>query len=222
MRLKVALFLVLAATVLLAAPALAGGRLVFAGLRMDPTDEDARRYSRPGWGAGVEAVAPLPISGNMVAGVFGFDFVNLMTRTVKFREPSTGLRIEQQTHQDYMRLYTGGQLGSHSRGFLRPYVGVNVALVLYGISTDVVVPDDSDRENEIRQSLRDEYEAAFGWDANAGLDLNFNVVSVDVGVRALHAYGLPQQLGADAVTIQPGYVEYKVGVGVPFSAFTGR
>jgi hypothetical protein len=207
----------LACTLLLAVPAFADGKLVFAGLRMDPTDADARRYSRPGWGLAVEAVAPLPIPARLVAGVVGFDFVNLMSKTVKFRDPLTGLRVEQQTSQDYMRFYLGGQVGSHSRGFLRPYVGANVAAVVYGISTDVVVPDDQSRENEIRQNLRDKSEAAFGWDANAGLDLNFNRVTVDVGVRALHSYGLPQQLGGDAVSIQPGYVEYRIGVGIPFS-----
>jgi len=55
-----------------------------------------------------------------------------------------------------------------------------------------VVPDDRDRENEIRQNLRDENEFAFGWDANAGVDVNFcDRWSVEAGVRWLHQYGLP-------------------------------
>ena len=213
-------FLPVIAATLFAAPAFAEGRIVVAGLRMDPTDADARNYSRPGWGGMVEVVAPLPVPARVVAGVFGVDIVNLMSKTVKFREASTGLRIEQQTSQNYMRVYLGGQLGSHSRGLLRPYAGADVAVVLYDISTDVVVPDDRNRENEIRQNLRDENRAAFGWDANAGIDFNFDRFSIDAGVRVLHSYGVPQQLGAGAVTIQPGYVQYKLGVGVPFHALT--
>ena len=207
---------VLAAMVLFAAPAFADGKLLFAGVRMDPTDADARNYSRPGWGGSVELVAPLPIPEKLVAGVFGLDFVNLLSKTHKFRDPLTGLRVEQQTEQHYVRVFAGGQFGSHSRGLLRPYAGANVAAVFYGISTDVVVPDDNIRENEIRQNLRDENEAAFGWDANVGIDFNFNdAFSIDAGVRVLHSYGVPQQLGADAVTIQPSYVMYKVGVAIP-------
>jgi hypothetical protein len=203
------LFPALAALLLFAVPAFADGRLVFAGLRMDPTDQDARQYSRPGWGGMVEVVAPLPLQGHVLAGVFGLDLVNLMSKTIKFRDPTTGLRVEQQTSQNYARVYLGGQFGSHSRGFLRPYAGV-------------VVPDDVTRENEIRQNIRDENHAAFGWDANAGLDINFNHLSIDMGVRALHSYGVPQDLGADAVTIQPSYLQYKLGFAIPFSAFNQR
>jgi opacity protein-like surface antigen len=202
---------------LAALPALAAGKVGIYGLGMDPLDVDARQYSRPGLGLGAEVVAPVPLLGKLVAGVGGFEWVNLMSKTKKFQDPLTGLRVEQQTSQDYFRLFAGGQLGSHSAGFLRPYAGVNVAAVLYGISTDVVVPNSSDRQNEIRQNLRSVHEFSFGWDANAGVDLNFrNRWSIDAGVRLLHSYGVPQQLGADALTIEPSYVLYKVGVGIAF------
>jgi opacity protein-like surface antigen len=207
---------VFATVALFAMPASAGGRVVISGLRMDPSDVDARNFSRPGWGGGAELVAPLPVPGRLLAGVFGVDVVNLLSQTVKFQDPLTSLRVEQQTEQHYARVFLGAQFGSHSRGFLRPYVGANVAAVFYGMSTTVVVPDSYDRQNDIRQTLRDRNQVAFGWDANAGLDLNFrDHLSVDMGVRALHAYGVPQQLGADAVKIQPGYVEYKLGIGIP-------
>lgn len=196
-----------------AAPATAGPKLELYGVRMVPTDVDARQYSRPGWGAGVQAVAPLPGTATLLAGVLGVEIVNLLSTTKEFQDPLTGLRVEQQTSQNYGRLFVGTQVGSHGGGFLRPYGGVNVALVYYGIGTDVVVPDDSDRQNEIRQSLGSRDEVAFGWDANAGVDLNFRERwGIDVGVRWLHAYGVPQQLGDGAVTIQPGYVQAKVGV----------
>ncbi len=209
------------AVALFAVPAFAEGRIVLDGLRMDPSDVDARRFSKPAWGGGIELVAPLPMAQQIVAGVFGVDYANLLSKTVKFQDPTTLLRVEQQTEQHYVRLYLGGQFGPHSTGFLRPYAGANLALVLYGISTDVVVPDSRDRENEIRQNLRDEEEAAFGWDVNAGLDLRITRhFSLDGGVRWLHAYGVPQQLGAGAVTIQPSYLQYKVGVAIPLRTFT--
>ncbi len=211
----------LAALLLFAVPAFADARLVLDGVRMDPSDVDARRFARPGWGGSLELVAPLPSTQQLVAGVFGLDFVNLLSRTVKFQDAVTLLRVEQQTEQHYARLYAGGQFGSHSHGLLRPYAGANLALVLYGISTDVVVPDSHDRENEIRQNLRDEEKAAFGWDVNAGLDVRpSRHFSLDAGVRWLHAYGVPQQLGDGAITIQPSYFQYKVGVAIPLGAFT--
>ena len=146
-----------------------------------------------------------------------------MSNTKKFNDPLTGLRVEQQTSRSCMRLYVGGQLGVHGSGVLRPYAGADVAAVLYGISTNVVVPDDTDRRNEIRQNLRAKDATAFGRDADAGIDLNFgDRFSIDAGVRALHAYGVPQQLGAGAVSIQPGYVEHKVGIGIPLRAFPSR
>lgn len=197
----------------LAGPALAGAKLEVYGLRMVPTDVDSRQYSRPGWGGGVQGVVPMPGTATLLAGVIGVEVVNLLASTTEFRDPLTGLRVEQQTSQNYGRLFLGTQLGAHGSGMLRPYGGVNVALVWYGIGTDVVVPDDYDRQNEIRQSLRRRDEVAFGWDANAGVDVNFgDRWGIDVGARWLHAYGVPQQLGAGAVTIQPGYAQIKVGV----------
>lgn len=196
-----------------ARPALAGEKIEIYGLRMVPTNVDARQYSRPGWGLGAQGVLPLPGTATLLAAVGGVEIVNLLSTTKEFQDPLTGLRVEQQTSQSYGRLFAGGQLGSHSSGALRPYAGLNVALVWYGISTDVVVPDDYDREREIRQNLGSRNEVAFGWDANAGVDVNFSDRwGLDFGVRWLHAYGVPQQLGDGAVTIEPGYVQAKVGV----------
>ena len=196
-----------------AGPARAGAKIELYGLRMVPTDVDSRQYSRPGWGGGVQGVAPIPGSATMLAGVVGVEVVNLLSTTKVFQDPLTALRVEQQTSQNYGRLFVGAQMGAHGSGLLRPYGGVNVAAVWYGIGTDVVVPDDYDRENEIRQNLRRRDEVAFGWDANAGVDLNFgDRWGIDVGARWLHTYGVPQQLGDGAVTIEPGYVQLKVGV----------
>jgi opacity protein-like surface antigen len=196
-------------------PALAGGKAELYLLRMVPTDVDSRQYSRPGWGAGLQAVVPMPGTATLLAAVGGLEVVNLLSSTKHFQDPLTGLRVDQETSQNYGRLFVGARFGSHSGGTLRPYGGLNIAGVWYGISTDAVVPDDSNRENEIRQNLGSRNEVAFGWDANAGLDVNFrDRWSIDIGARWLHSYGVPQQLGAGAVTVEPGYVQYKLGLGV--------
>lgn len=200
----------------LAAPtARADGKVELYGIHMIPSDADARDYSRPGWGAGLQAVVPLPGTANLFAGVVGLEVVNLLSHTKRFEDPLTGLRVEQQTSQNYGRFFLGGRVGAHGSGALRPYAGLSIAGIWYGISTDVVVPDDYNRQSEIRQSLRDQNEFAFGWDANAGVDVNFrDRWSLDFGARWLHAYGVPQQLGDGAVTIQPGYLQFKLGLGI--------
>jgi hypothetical protein len=42
-------------------------------------------------------------------------------------------------------------------------------------------------------------------------------VGLDGGLRFLKQYGLPQQLGAGAVTIQPSYFQYRAGVSIPIT-----
>jgi len=213
MRTRITLCLVLATLAALASNAQAYGKLELYGLVMDPSDRDGKTYSGSGLGGGIEAVAPLPGLYNLFAIVGGLEVVNLLSNTTALVDQTTGLRVEQRTSQNYGRLFLGTQFGSHSSGFLRPYAGLNIAGIWYGISTDVVVPNDANRENEIRQSLRDENRVAFGWDANLGMDFNFrDRWSIDTGVRFLKAYGVPQQFGAGAVTVSPAYAQYKLGI----------
>ena len=76
-------------------------------------------------------------------------------------------------------------------------------LTVYGISTDVVVPDDRDREREIRQNLRREYKAAFGYDFTVGVDWNLlDRFPIETGVRYLKSFNVPQQLGEGSVRIE--------------------
>jgi hypothetical protein len=187
------------------------------GIRMEPTGEDAKDFSRAGWGAGIHLVVPVPQVANAVAGTIGFEYVNLLEETVEFRDPVTGLRVEQQTSQSYSRLYLGPEVGGHGSGFLRPYAGVNLAAIFYGISTDVVVPDDQNREKEIRQNLESRNRVAFGYDVTLGSDLNFGRFLVEGGVKFTKSFNVPQQLGAGAVTIHPGYFQIYLGVGANLS-----
>jgi opacity protein-like surface antigen len=184
-------------------------------VRMDPAGLDASHFSRLGYGGGLEMVVPLPGTYRLVAGIVGFEVVNLLSQTAKFRDPTTGLKIEQHTTQNYVRLFTGGQLGVHSSGFLRPYIGANVAAAWYGIGSEYVIPDDYDHEKDIHQQISSKGHVVFGWDASMGVDFNFvDRASLDLGVRYLHSYGVPQQLGEGAITIQPGYMQYRLGVGI--------
>ena len=184
------------------------------GIHMDPSGQDAKDFSRASFGGGLHVSFPVPHLGDLIAGSAGIELVSMLDETHEFQDPQTGLRVEQQTNQDYFRLYLGPVIGPRGHGFFRPHVGAHVAFVNYGISTDVVVPDDTNRENEIRQSLRSEHRPTVGYDLNAGADLNFGKWFVEGGTRFSKSFNVPQQLGDGAVTIHPGYIQIYVGVGV--------
>jgi hypothetical protein len=194
-----------------------GGKIGIYGIRMVPDGIDAEKYSRAGWGVGFHIVAPVPQLGNLFAGVGGIEFVNLLSSTSEFIDDNTGLRIEQQTSQHYIRIILGAQAGGHGSGFIRPHAGINLAFINYGISTDVVVPDDIDRENEIRQNLNSEDHWVVGYGITFGIDLNFsNTVAVDGGVRFLKSFAVPQQLGEGSVEVHPQYFQVYLGIGLSF------
>jgi len=195
----------------------AGGKVGIYGIHMVPRGDDAKNFSRPGYGLGIHLIAPLPQLLNFVAGMAGFEGINLLSETTIFRDQLTGLRVEQQTSQDYFRLFIGGQVGGHGKGFIRPHAGINLALIFYGINTDVVIPDDINREKEIRQNLQEENHAVFGYDITLGIDLNFwNKWNLDGGVRYLKSFSLPQQLGEDSQKVHPEYFQIYFGVGISF------
>jgi hypothetical protein len=197
---------------LLATPALAAKPR--AGLyvnRLDPSDREARDFARPGWGGGLDLSWPIDGTAGMLSAIGGVEASSLLSSVKEFRDSQTGLRVEQHTDQFYGRLFVGGELGPHGNGFLEPYANVAVALVFYGINTHVVIPDDFDRENSINQLLSEQNEAAFGWSAGTGVHLNFGRWGIDGGVRFLKQYGVPQQLGDGAVTIEPAYIQTRLG-----------
>jgi opacity protein-like surface antigen len=190
-------------------------KVEFYMLRMDPKGPDATRFSRWGFGGGVEAVVTLPGTYRLAAGTVGFEVVNLLSHTEKFQDPTTGLRIEQHTTQNYARFFMGGQFGVHTPGFFRPYVGANLAAVWYGIGSEYVIPDDFDHSKDAHQQIDSKGHVVFGWDASAGVDFNFfDRLSLDLGARYLHSYAVPQQLGEGAITIEPAYVQYRAGIGI--------
>jgi len=150
----------------------AGFRASAYGIHMDPSGRDAKDFSRASYGGGLHASMTLPGLGRIVSGGIGLEIVGMLSETHEFQDPKTLLRVEQQTSQDYFRLFLGPEFGPTGSGFFRPHVGAHVAFVNYGISTDVVVPDDAVRETEIRQNLRSENRPVFGYDFDAGANLS--------------------------------------------------
>ena len=192
-------------------------RATFYVLRMDPADANARDFAKPGWGGGADVSLPLPGTGGLLAVVGGVEAASLLSKVKNFQDQLTGLRVEQHTNQSYGRLFVGGELGPHGNGSLKPYANLAIAMVFYGISTNVVVPDDINRQYSINQLLSEQNEVAFGWSAGTGMNLDFGRWGIDGGVRYLKQYGVPQQLGDGAVTIQPSYLQYRLGVSLAIS-----
>ena len=207
------MFLLLAALVMVPSAARAQINVTLQGIHMDPSGKDAKNFSAPAFGGGLRVRFPVPHLGNFVAGSAGFELVTLHSETHEFQDSRTGFRVQQETNQDYLRIYLGPEIGPRGSGFFRPHVGAHLAFVNYGISTDVVVPDDNDRENEIRQSLRSEHRPTVGYDLTAGADLNFGKWYIEGGTLFSKSFNVPQQLGDGAVTIHPGYLQIYVGVG---------
>ena len=197
--------------------AIAGGKAGVYGIYMVPRGEDAENYSRPGWGFGLHIVVPVPQLANILAGTAGLEFINLLDKTVQFRDRTTGLLIDQNTNQNYFRLYLGAQVGGHGNGFFRPHAGMNIAMVVYGISTDLIVTDSYTGE-EIVQNVGKESHVVAGYDITLGIDLNFsNKFAIDGGVRYLKSFSVPQQLGENSEKIHPQYFQIYLGVGLGFN-----
>jgi len=199
----------------------AGGKVGIYGIYMVPKGVDAENFSRPGFGFGLRAVIPVPQLANILAGTIGFEVINLLNKTVRFRDRTIGLLVDQETSQDYYRLFIGAQVGGHGNGFLRPHAGINIALVYYNISTELVVGDDWTGE-EIVQSVSDEGSVVAGYDITLGIDLNFsNKLAVDGGVRYLQSFSVPQQLGEGSEKIHPQYFQIYLGIGASFDMIKG-
>ncbi len=197
--------------------AIAGGKVGIYGIYMVPRGEDAKNFSEPGLGLGLHIVVPVPQLANILAGTAGFEFINLLNKTIELRDRNTGLLVEQETNQGYFRLFIGAQVGGHGNAFFRPHAGMNIALVVYNISTDLVVADSWTGE-EIRQNVSDESHTVAGYDITLGIDLNFsNEFAIDGGIRYVKSFAVPQQLGEGSVKIYPQYFQVYLGIGLGLS-----
>ncbi len=197
--------------------AIAGGKVGIYGIYMVPKGEDAENFSRAGFGFGLHVVVPVPQLANILAGTAGFEYTNLLAETIELRDRTTGLMVDQNTNQNYFRLYIGAQVGGHGNAFFRPHAGMNIALVVYSISTDNVVYDSWTGE-EIRQNVSSESHVVAGYDITLGIDLNFsNEFAIDGGIRYVKSFSVPQQLGEGSEKIHPQYFQVYLGIGLGLS-----
>ena len=79
----------------------------------------------------------------------------MLGQTTEYRDVQTGLRIDSRPTRTMPGSSSAGGSGRTGRHSCAP-TSVPTLLVVYDISLDVVVPDDPDRENEIRQNLKSE------------------------------------------------------------------
>ena len=203
----------------------AAGKVYVYGTSMEPTDRDAERFSRSSWGGGIGAVFPAPAVHNLAALSTGLELTNMMSQSTMVYDPVIRLQLEQRTNQTYGRFYLGGLIGPHGPAFFRPHVGANVALVWYGISTDIDIPNpsSSDPDAVITRNLESNFKGAFGYDLNAGLDLNIaNKFPIELGMRHVQSFNIPQPLGAGSVTVSPTYFQIYFGIGVSLEVLMNK
>lgn len=186
-------------------------------VRMQPNGQEAERFSRSAWGGGLALVLPVPQVQRLIAGVGGMEFINLLSQESEIPSGFPGVEAVQHTDQFYARFYLGTRLGPHGRGFLRPFVGGNLALVVYTIGTNLVLTNqDHPDEEQIRRDLGSETKSVFGYDLNGGVDLNVHRrVSIEGGFRYLKSFDVPQQLGEGSVRVEPEYLQIFFGVAIP-------
>jgi opacity protein-like surface antigen len=199
------------------APASADGKVSLYASRMEPATVDAERFSRTSWGGGIDVVLPFSETRNFTAFTAGLEITSMLGHSTDIYDPIIRENITQSTSQTYGRFFMGGRLGPHGPGFFRPHVGANLAVVWYGIGTTLEIPNAADPANPIFKTIDSNYKTAFGYDVNAGIDLNMaNKFPIEVGMRYLKSYNVPQQLGEGSVSISPSYYQVYFGIGFGF------
>jgi len=203
------------------AAAVVPGRVGLHALRLMPRG-DSDDYSDASWGGGLEVIVPLSATGNLVAVDFVGAIVNFESETIIRVDPSSLLRTEQSNSQNLARFGTGLRLGPHGHGLFQPFVGVHGYLVAHAIRSTLLIPDDFDETHSVQQDLGSESDWGVGWDATAGLHLNFgNRFGAYGGVSYFRSAGLDRPLGEDEVTVDPEYTDVYAGLSVSFGSFGG-
>jgi len=185
--------------------AFGGGKIGINFIYMAPYGSASTDFSDPGIGIGFQAVLPVSPIDRICSFTLGAEVVNLRMRSMDFND------YEQKTTQDYFRFIAGFQIGGYGEEFLRPHGGLNIAIVRYSISTDIIYSDNS------RESVSEEGKTIVGCDMTFGVDLNFhNQWNLDFGARYVKSFGLIQQLGTGLVKVHPEYFQLYLGAGLSF------
>ena len=187
-------------------------RVSLYAMRIDPGAPVRQGAFNSGYGGGTDVSWPIPRSQGLLALVGGGEVSSLYSGVRSVVDTASGERAEHHMDQLYGRLFVGGELGPHGDGTLEPYANLALSMIMYGYFDDVqITAGDASRELLVSQ-----HELGVGWSAGAGVNLNFDRFGVTGGVRYLREFGAPRQLGNGAVVIQPAYMQYRVGLTVPF------
>jgi opacity protein-like surface antigen len=210
---------------LLAGNSLADGKFSFYGARLIPDYNDADGLNKSRWGGGLAVVAPIKREHKFLAVNIGMEYFNFYKETIKFSDPSYG-SVNIQTNQGYYRFYMGGRIGRNGNGLFHPFIGSNIALIVYYMDTDFVdyITGEYGRMKEIRQNIDSQTETVFGYDLNLGAELKLarNFI-LESGMRYLHSFNVPVQLDdARAITVQPSYLQFYISAGASFHTHQDR
>lgn len=206
---------------LLALPAGAASpppRVSLYAMRMDAGAPLQRGVLNSGYGGGADVSWPVPRSQGLLALFGGAEGASLLSRTSTFVDTASGDRAEHHLDQLYGRFFVGAELGPHGSGTLEPYANFAFSTVVYGFFDDVQLTAASGAHDEL---LVAQHEVGVGWAAGAGVNLDFRRFGVTGGVRYLRQFGTPRQLGNGTVAIQPAYMQYRLGVTMPFPVEAG-
>jgi hypothetical protein len=202
--------------------AVAGGKFGAYVLRMVPTGLDAALSEQPGWGGGVHAIVPIPFTHRLTAASIGAEFTRLLDESDTFIDKVTGLPVEREIDQYYIRLYIGLRIGEHGDRTFRPFAGVNLAVIDYGIGIDEVA-DDPGGGSELRRDVYDKRETALGYDLSVGADAVFSkLIALEGGVRYSRSLSPVADLGWHSIRVAREYIHFYIGLGVMFDLFRKR
>jgi len=165
-----------------------------------------------GYGGGFDVTWPLPRVHGLFAILGGAEAASLHSGVRTEVDTASGYRAEHHMDQLYGRLFIGGELGPHGDGSLEPYANFAMSMIAYGYFDDVQITEGG-APSEL---LVSQHEGGVGWSAGAGVNMNFSRFGVTGGVRYLRQFGTPRQLGNSTVRIEPAYMQYRIGVTVPF------
>ena len=187
-------------------------RVAVYAMRMDPGAPLQQGAWNSGYGGGFDVTWPLPRLHGLFALVGGAEASSLHSGVRAVVDTASGERAEHHMDQLYGRLFIAGELGPHGDGTLEPYANLGLAMIAYGYFDDVQIT----AGGASSELLVSQHEAGVGWSAGAGVNMNFSRFGVTGGVRYLRQFGTPRQLGNHTVRIEPAYMQYRIGVTVPF------
>jgi hypothetical protein len=189
-------------------------RVALYAVRIDPGAPLAQSAWNSSYGGGADVSWPIPFTQGLLAAFGGAEVSSLYSGVRTVVDTANGARAEHHMDQLYGRFFAGGELGPHRGGTVEPYANLALSMIAYGFYDDVQITEGG----VASELLVSDHEVAMGWSAGAGVKLNFSRFGITGGVSYLRQFGAPRQLGNDTVMIQPAYMQYRLGITVPFPA----